>query len=303
MTAALQRSTLHPRTPGRSDDTGMDPGTASCDRSGRWAHTWHGLGARVALLVIGALTLVGCQLEVTADVVVQPDGTGRVVVQVDADAELVERVPTLADDLVLDDFVDAGWIVDGPTPTADGGLSLTLTHDFEGADEATSLLRSLGPPFNDLAIGRREDGDTATNTVRGNLGLADGFASFADDELVAAIGSVPFSEQFERDGIDPGTAIDARLVVTLPGALDDSTNAEEIDGGRLLWMVPTDGSSLSASAQTEQAASAGTAWARPVATLALVTLIAWVAFMTVFIGYVALERSRRARRYRQRSLP
>ena len=254
-------------------------------------------------MIAAALVLVGCQLDVTADVVVQPDGSGRVVVQADADAELVERLPTLADDLVLDDFVDAGWLVDGPTPTPDGGLSLTLSRGFEGDDEATSLLRSLGPPFNDLAIGRREDGDTATNTVRGNLGLSDGFATFADDDLVAAVGSVPFAEQFDRDGIDPGTAIDARLVVTLPGALDDGTNAEEIDGDRLLWMIPTDGSSLSASAQTQQAASSGTAWARPLATLALVALIAWVAFMTVFIGYVALARSRRSRRYRQRSLP
>jgi len=246
------------------------------------------------LLVVGAVSLVGCQLDVTADVVVQPDGSGRVIVQADADAELVERVPTLANDLVLDDFVDAGWIVDGPTPRQDGGLSLTLVHDFEGDDEATSLLRSLGPPFNDLAVGRREDGETATNTVRGNLGLPDGFASFADDDLVDAVGSVPFAEQFEREGLDPAIAIDARLVVTLPGIIGD-TNAEEIDGGRLLWVIPTDGSALSASAQTEQAASAGTAWARPVATLALIALVAWVAFMTVFIGYVAFARSRRAR--------
>jgi hypothetical protein len=288
MKAATQRSTLQVWCSGR-------PGASSGRRTV--------LAARLALLVVGVLVLAGCQLNVTADVVVQPDGSGRVVVQADADAELVERVPTLADDLVLDDFVDAGWVVDGPTPRPDGGLSLTLSRDFEGDDEATSLLRSLGPPFNDLAIGRREDGDTATNTVRGNLGLPNGLASFADDDLVAAVGSVPFADQFERDGVDPATAIDARLVVTLPGALDDGTNAEEIDGGRLLWMVPTDGATLAAAAQTEQAASTGTAWARPVATLALVALVAWVVFMTVFIGYVAFARSRRARRYRQRSLP
>jgi hypothetical protein len=52
-----------------------------------------------------------------------------------------------------------------------------------------------------------------------------------------------------------------------------------------------------------QEPSEGGAWARPLATVALIVLIAWVAFMTLFIGYVMIARSRRARAYRRRPRP
>lgn len=257
---------------------------------------------RLALLLTGLFVLTGCQLDVVADVVVDPDGTGTIVVTAEADAELVDEVPTIADELVLDDVAAAGWIVEGPTATPEGGLLVTLTHDFAGKDEATNLLRSLGPPFNDPTIGRGQDGDSATNVARANLGLPDGFATFADDDLVTALGGVPFATRL--DEADPASSFSAVLHVTLPGELVDAeTNAEVLDDGSLRWTVPVDGSILEASARSEQAPSTGGVWARPVATVALIALIAWVGFMTLFIGYVAVARWRRARRYRQRALP
>jgi hypothetical protein len=94
------------------------------------------------------------------------------------------------------------------------------------------------------------------------------------------------------------------LRVDLPGdVVANETNAEVLDDGVLEWTVPTDGSILEASARTEQSASGGSQWARPVATVALVVLIAWLAAMTLFIGYVALARARRSRQYRRRALP
>lgn len=259
---------------------------------------------RLVAAVVGVLVLAGCRLDVVAEVEVQPDGTGVIVVVAEADAGLVEQVPTISDDLVLDDVKAAGWIVDGPNPTPEGGLILTLTHTFEGKDEATNLLRSLGPPFNDPVIGRGQNGDVTTNTVRANLGLRNGFAAFADEDLISAVGGVPFAEQFEANSVDPMTSMSAILRVRLPGDLNDSeTNAERTEDGTLQWTIPLDGEILEASARTEQAPSGGGAWARPVAWLALIALIAWLAFMTVFIGYVALARLRLNRRYRQRSLP
>jgi hypothetical protein len=259
---------------------------------------------RLALLLAGLFALAGCQLDVVAEVVVDPDGTGIITVTAEADAELVSEVPTLAEELVLDDIAEAGWVIDGPTATADGGLLLVLTHDFEGKDEATNLLRSLGPPFNDPVIGRGQDGDSATNTARANLGLPDGFAAFADDDLVSTVGDVPFASRFEAASADPENSMNATLVVTLPGELVDAeTNAEVLDDGRLQWTIPMDGTILEAAARSEQAPSAGGVWARPVATVSLIVLIGWVAFMCLFIGYVTLARWRRARRYRRRALP
>lgn len=256
------------------------------------------------LLIFAVLALAGCQLDVATDVVVDADGTGTITVTAEADAELVERVPTIADDLVLDDIAEAGWTIDGPNPTPSGGLLLTLTHDFEGDKEATSLLQSLGPPFNEPVIARGQTGDTANNTARIALGLPGGFAAFADDELISAVGSVPFQAQFEQSGVDPADAMTAVFRLTLPGEVVDSeTNGETLGDGTFQWTVPLDGSVTEAIARTEQAPSEGGVWARPVSVVALIALIAWVAFMTLFIGYVALARFRRSRRYRRRALP
>ncbi len=259
---------------------------------------------RVVLLICGVLMLAGCQLDVAADVVVKADGTGTITVTAEADAELVEQVPTIAEDLVLDDIVEAGWTVDGPNPTEGGGLLLTLTHDFEGDKEATNLLDSLGPPFNDPEIARGQNGDTANNTFSINLGLPNGFAEFADDELISAVGSVPFEEQFEQSGIDPAAAMTAVFRLTIPGEIVESeTNGETLDDGRLRWIVPLDGAIDEAMARTTQAPSEGGVWARPVSNVALIALIAWVGFMSLFIAYVAIARFRRSRRYRRRALP
>ncbi len=254
--------------------------------------------------MMGVLALAGCQLDVSADVVVDADGTGTITVTAEADAELVAQVPTIADDLVLDDIVAAGWVVDGPTATDAGGLVITLTHDFESDKEATNLLLGLGPPFNGADIRRGQTGDTANNTANIALGLPNGFASFADDELISAVGSVPFEDQFAQSGVDPATAMSAVFRLTLPGeVVDDDTNGELLDDGRLQWTVPLDGSVLEAIARTEQAPSEGGVWARPVSNVALIAFFAWISFMTLFITYVAVARFRRSRRYRRRALP
>ena len=259
---------------------------------------------RLAVIVVGVIALAGCQLDVTVDVIVEDDGTGTITVVAVADAGLIERVPSIADDLVLDDVIDAGWEVDGPNPTDDGGLMITLSHPFEGSDEATNLLRSLGPPFNSPVLGRNQTGDSATNTFKTNLGLPEGFASFADDDLIAAVGGdSPFADEFAEAGAEPGNSLFAVLRVSMPGeVIDSETNATVLEDGTLQWTMPASGID-EVSARTEQAPSEGSAWARPVAVAALIALIVWVAFMTMFIGYVAFARRRRSRRYRRRSLP
>ena len=83
---------------------------------------------RVLAVVVCALALASCRLDVTVDVAIEPDGTGTVTVTAVADAELVDQVPGLADALVFDDAVAAGWQVDGPTATAEGVLWQTVIH-------------------------------------------------------------------------------------------------------------------------------------------------------------------------------
>ena len=238
------------------------------------------------------------------DVVIEPDGTGTLSLVATADAEVVETVPTLADELVLDDAVSAGWVVDGPTPTDDGGLSVTMSHDFVSAQEATNLLNSIGPPFAQMVVARTTANEETTTRLEGLLGLPDGFASFADDDLVAAVGAMPFSEEIAASGASPETSMSAVLRAQLPGEIvQESTNATSVDGDVLEWTVPMDGEILTMRAESVQSPGDDRWWARPLSIAALVALIAWITFMVLFIGYVAFARWRKARRYKRRPRP
>lgn len=241
--------------------------------------------------------LAGCRLDIGVDMVVEPDGTGTVSVLLSADPELVAAVPTIADELATDDIIAAGWVIDGPAPTPAGGLSVTLSHGFFSAEEATNLLQSLGPPFNQMSMTRNASGEDTTTRLSGLLGLPDGFESFADDDLIAAVGTVPFAEEIAAADATPASALGATIRVALPGELDESqSNGTQLDDGRLEWVVPFDGTVLDWRAVAVQSPGDDRWWARPLSVVALVALVAWVAFMTLFIGYVAWARWQRARR-------
>ncbi len=243
------------------------------------------------------IALAGCRLDVAVDVTVEPDGTGTISIVATADTKLVAAVPTIADDLALDDVVAAGWVVDGPSPTPDGGLTITFTHGFFSDEEATNLLNSLGPPFNEMSMVRNSSGQDTTTRLAGLLGLPDGFASFADEDLVAAVGSVPFAEQIAASDVTPASSMGVTMRASLPGNIDGSqTNGTLIDEGQLEWVVPLDGTVLDSRAVSVQSPGDDRWWARPLSVLALVALIAWIAFMTLFIGYVAWARWQRTHR-------
>lgn len=233
---------------------------------------------------------------------VEPDGTGTISVVATADAELVAAVPTIADDLATDDIVAAGWVIDGPIATPDGGLRIELRHDFVSDQEATNLLNSIGPPFNQMAMVRNTTGDDTTTRLSGLLGLSAGFESFADDDLIAAIGSVPFADQIEANGATPASSMNVVFRATLPGQIDETeTNAKRLDDSRLEWTVPMDGTIEDLRGVAVQSPGDNRWWARPLSVVALVALVAWVAFMTLFIGYVLWARWQRAHRKRPRS--
>jgi hypothetical protein len=255
---------------------------------------------RVLALCVCAVALVGCRIDLNVDVTVDADGTGTITLIATADAEVVAAVPTLADELATDDIVAAGWTIDGPTSLPDGGLTITLSHDFSSDVEATNLLNSIGPPFNQMSMTRNTSGDDTTTRLVGLLGLPDGFESFADEDLVAAVGSMPFSEQIAASGATPESAINAVLRAALPGQIDgDETNGAELGDNRLEWIVPTDGTIVDARAVSVQSPGDDRWWARPLSIVALVALIAWVAFMTLFIGYVLWARWQRTHRRRR----
>ncbi len=256
---------------------------------------------RVLVLCVCVAALAGCRVDLGVDVVVEPDGTGTITVVATADADVVAAVPSLADELATDDIVAAGWTIDGPTTLPDGGITITLSHAFASDAEATNLLNSIGPPFNQMSMTRNASGDDTTTRLTGLLGLPDGFESFADEDLIAAVGSVPFAEQIAASGATPESSIFATMRAQLPGEIDgDETNGTRLGDNRLEWVVPTNGTILDLRATSVQSPGDDRWWARPLSIIALIALVAWVAFMTLFIGYVIWARWQRTHRRRRR---
>lgn len=257
---------------------------------------------RLALVLVSLLALTACRLDVSVSVEMQPDGTGDVTLLAVADAELVQQVPDLVDDLRLDDAIANGWTVEGPVDTEGGGLTITLTHEFRSAEELANVMNSIGPPLTQMAAARTEVEDQTTNAIDGVLVLPNGFESFADADLIQAVGGLPFAEQFAAGGMTPSEAMSFTFRVDLPGELISSETGTETDAGAIEWTAPLDGTSVGLyTATVQRPAGAASDWAGPVATIALVALIVWVIVAAAFITFVVVAR-RAKRRRRSRAL-
>lgn len=248
------------------------------------------------VLVLGAVALGACRLDVRVDVAMGADGTGEVTVVATVDADVVQQMPGLQDSLVLDDATAAGWTVEGPTATEDGGLTVTLRHPFVSAAEAGVLVNSLGPPFQGISFERVATDDEITTTLTGSLALPDGFDSFGDANLIAATGATPFRAQLDAAGATPQDNMSVELTLRTPGEIE---GGDAVDGGTR-WRAPLDGSSRDVSATAVLGGDGGSAWAGPVATIALVLLVAWLvggAYLAYRVWTVQ-QRRKRSRRVR-----
>ena len=257
------------------------------------------MNRRVLLIAICALALTACRLDVEVDVAIAPDGTGTVTVHAVADAELAGKVPGLVEDLRFDDAIAAGWTVDGPTTADTGSVEIALTHTVASPEELANVLNSIGPPFSGMAAARTTVEDQTSNAIEGVLTLPDGFASFADADLVAAVGGLPFDEEFAATGATPAESMAVTFRVALPGELVSSPTGTEVEPGVIEWTAPLDGSSLSVATQTVQRPAEGGSWAGPLATAALIALIVWIVLSVALIAFVLGTRHRRSRQSRR----
>jgi hypothetical protein len=261
---------------------------------------------RLLAFLLAALALTACKIDATVAVVVQPDGSGSIVLTVVADADVVAQAPGLAEDLRFDDAVAAGWVLDGPAATEAGGLSVTLTHSFATVEEATVLLQSVngtGGPLHDVALARTVAGDAVTTSLTGNVRVEGGMDAFADPEVLAAIGGSPYADDIAATGQRPADVVTFTVTADLPGdvpagAAPSSGTATAADGP-LTWTVPLDGTTADLATTTVYTGSTddgGSGIWGTVATVALVALIAWCVLAAAFIAFVAKARRDKARR-------
>jgi hypothetical protein len=254
--------------------------------------------SRLGLFVaVCGLVLAGCRLDADVRMTMNPDGSGEVVLAVTVDADVVAQVPGLAGGLQFADAVAAGWTVEGPTSTESGGLAMTLRHSFATAEEATNLLRSIGPPINpDVTITRTATSDEVAVTVAGTASLAGGsFDAYADANLVQAAGGVPFGPALAAAGATPATSMGVVLTLDLPGEITATPGSER--DGAVVWELPLDGSTTDLATSARLREGGGGGW-DAVGTIALVLMIAWLlAGIALAVLVVRAGRRRRRSRY------
>ncbi|MGA1037681.1 MAG: hypothetical protein ACO3VQ_07700 [Ilumatobacteraceae bacterium] len=252
--------------------------------------------ARLLLLAPLLLVLASCQLDVDVAVSMSANGSGSVSVRVVADEELVTAAPSIASRVLVDDLLESGWLADGPSPTADGGVVVTLTHNFANAEELADILNSIGAPLRDVAVRRDLTRDTADrvtaadNSVSATLGLTNGFDDFSDAELNALLGGAPFGDLLE--GRSPADVMSFDISIAMPDTSADGGERIEV------WSAPLDGSTTSLEMTTSQTTDNPTTLTSRISTVLGVLLVVWITAAGMFIAWVVLARRRRALRSR-----
>lgn len=185
------------------------------------------------LLAVVVILLSGCQVHSTVAVTSNSNGTGTVSVTALLDKEAANAVPDLKEQLQTSDLVKAGWTVDGPSDTKDGGKQVSVHHDFGSSEEATALLRRIsgnGPPFVDFQMQQQRTLTHVDTTFSGKIDMTQGVSSFGDLGLRQSLGSrLGFDpNEIEKSlGVNWATTFPVDVEVRLPGK---STKASAVYG-------------------------------------------------------------------------
>jgi hypothetical protein len=189
--------------------------------------------ARAALLVLLAVVLSACTLDLDVHVDVQPDGSGAVEVTAEVDAGALQRIGgDLAAVVDLDRLRSEGWTVDGPTATAGGGAQVVLRQGFDDPDGAGRVLAEVaGPdahgPFQDLRV-TKDDGLFRTRWhFGGTVDLDRGVAVPGTSDDLGAL------EAQLGDSLD--RLLRLRVGVRLPGAVSSNATTKADNGA--VWQV------------------------------------------------------------------
>lgn len=198
--------------------------------------------SRFCVVAAAAVLLSSCRVDSTVSIVVTPNGSGKISVVVTADKDIVAQTPGLKADIRTDDLKAAGWKIDGPRDTKEGGLILTITHSFNGPTEATALLRQVNGtrgPLHNAVLTRTGKSANSTWSLAGRLEVSGGLQAFADDATNTLLGGAPYAEQVKAARMDLGDAVGITFTASLPGTIKTTTG--QVTDGTITWRVPMDG--------------------------------------------------------------
>lgn len=248
---------------------------------------------RIAAALLSVVVLSACRVEVTTNLSVEPNGSGTISVTVTADKDVVAKAPELTTDLRFDDAVSAGWKVDGPTPTEDGGYQLVLSHSFPTPEVANALLAQLNGskgPLHDMVLARSGKDTNSTWTLNGRLEVNGGLEAFVDESTLSLLGAAPYADAVKRSNKDLGDAVGLTFTASIPGTVKQTTAARE--GGELTWRIPMDGTSTELSTTTENLDVISTV-SRVMKPVLLVLMV--IVLVTMLLLLSAISRAQRRR--------
>jgi hypothetical protein len=250
---------------------------------------------RIAASFAAVIVLSSCRVDTNISLAVKPNGTGTISVVVTADKDIVTKAPDLKADIRTDDLVAAGWKIDGPSDTKDGGLTITMTHSFTGPAEATILMSQINGargPLHEMVITRTGKDTNSTYTLAGRLEVNGGLQAFADDATLNLLGGAPYAADVQAAGLDLGDAISISFDAVLPGKVN-ATTGQSADGV-ITWRVPMDGTPTSVATSVTNVDIASSI-SRVAKVLVLGLLIVWVLGSLVLVMMVLNARNKRSR--------
>ena len=197
----------------------------------------------VPLLLVGAVLLSSCRLELDVNVAVEEDGRGSVEVVVGVDADGIERIGGDLDAVLeVDDLVAAGWDVDGPAVESDGDTRVRFTRAFADAEEAAAIFARIAGddgPFQDFTVRRDTSFARSEWGFHGRLDFSGGLEAFGDEALAAELDGEPIGQSVEEIEAQLGEAlsraIQVRVSARLPGDVTSNGRANGADGA--VWQV------------------------------------------------------------------
>lgn len=232
-----------------------------------------------AAAAVAALVLPACQVSTSVGVDAHADGSGLVRAVVTLDRDAAQQAGDLKAKLRVDDLRAAGWRIDGPTPVADGGVSISARKPFATPAEASAVVEQLSGadgPFQKFTVHRSRTWAKTRLSFRGTVDLSRGLGSFSDAQLRQRLGDSGL-------GFDPaklesklGRALSrvfpVKVVATLPGSVTSNAPLKAANGAE--WS-PQFGEHvvLTASSQEWNTGNLAAAGVAGVAGLALVVLL------------------------------
>ncbi len=202
------------------------------------------MALRLVVFAVLALLLSGCRARTAVDVVVNEDGSGLVVVEVELDPQAAAGVLDLEGEigLWLTDVNEAGWKTVPPTVGDDGFTRVGASKEFGTPEQFTEIMNELSGDaqlFSNFRLIRKKEFARVRYEVRGTLNPS-GIEAFGDADLVSSLGRSLESLVAEYGGSP--TDFDVEVRVHLPGHIDETvepTGAVYLqgDGPARVWQT------------------------------------------------------------------